>query len=155
MLTLPSLRRSLLTPCWQQAFDKTGAGNSLKNIAMTMLTNIQTTTTIAFSSEVGTGSRRENASDQKSGAPFRFNRNGEGSRPYALRTAIWLARLRRFINRFLAAVIARHERHATREALRRLDDRQLRDLAMDRSQTDFRLEELAQTRARMQQPGWH
>ena len=155
MLTLPSLPRSLLTPCWQQALDKKGAGNSLKNMTMTMLTNIATSTAIAFSSEVGTGSRQENASDQKSGAPFRFNRNGEGSSPFALRTAVWLARLRRFINRFLAAVIARHERHATREALRMLDDRQLRDIAMCHQQTDFRLEELAQTRARMQQPGWH
>ena len=30
---------------------------------------------------VGTGWRQENASNQKSGAPFRFNRNGKGSRP--------------------------------------------------------------------------
>jgi ergothioneine biosynthesis protein EgtB len=34
----------------------------------------------AFSSEVGTGSRQENASNQESGAPFRFYRNGRGSR---------------------------------------------------------------------------
>ncbi|THD54798.1 MAG: hypothetical protein E8A46_07970 [Bradyrhizobium sp.] len=34
----------------------------------------------AFSSEVETGSRRENASNQESRAPFRFNRNGKGSR---------------------------------------------------------------------------
>ena len=33
----------------------------------------------AFSSEVDTGSRQENASNQKSGASFRFNRNGKGS----------------------------------------------------------------------------
>jgi general secretion pathway protein I len=33
----------------------------------------------AFSSEVGTGSREENASNRESGAPFRFNRNGKGS----------------------------------------------------------------------------
>jgi tungstate transport system ATP-binding protein len=33
----------------------------------------------AFSSEVETGSRQENASNQESGAPFRFNRNGNGS----------------------------------------------------------------------------
>jgi hypothetical protein len=36
--------------------------------------------TRAFSSEVGTGSRQENASNQKSRAPFRFNRNGKSSR---------------------------------------------------------------------------
>src|ERR1700733_4315101 len=33
----------------------------------------------AFSSEVDTGSREENASKQESRAPFRFYRNGEGS----------------------------------------------------------------------------
>jgi uncharacterized protein YjiS (DUF1127 family) len=77
------------------------------------------------------------------------------TRPFALRAAVWLARLRRFINRFFAAVIARHERHAARAALHRLDDRHLQDLGMYRSQIDSRLEELAQMRARMQQPGWH
>ena len=77
------------------------------------------------------------------------------TRPFAWRTAIWLARGRRLINRFLAAVIARHERHAARAALHRLDDRQLQDIAMTRSEIESRLEELAQMRARMQQPGWH
>jgi hypothetical protein len=33
----------------------------------------------AFSSEVDTGSREENASKQESRAPFRFHRNGKGS----------------------------------------------------------------------------
>ena len=32
----------------------------------------------AFSSEVDTGSRQENASNQESRAPFRFGRNGKG-----------------------------------------------------------------------------
>jgi uncharacterized protein YjiS (DUF1127 family) len=77
------------------------------------------------------------------------------TRPFAWRTAVRLARMRRLINRFFAAVIARHERHAARIALHRLDDRQLKDLAIARSQIDSRLEELSQTRARMQQPGWH
>ena len=77
------------------------------------------------------------------------------TRPFAWRTAVLLARLRRLINRFFAAVIARHERHAAREALRRLDDRHLKDIGMYRTQIDSSLEELAQTRARMQQPGWH
>ena len=77
------------------------------------------------------------------------------TRPFAWRTAIRLARVRRLINRFLAAVTARHERHAAREALRRLDDRQLKDFGMYRAQIDSSLEELAQIRARMQQPGWH
>jgi len=77
------------------------------------------------------------------------------TRPLAWRAAVLLARLRRLINRFFAAVIARHERHAARAALHRLDDRQLQDFAMTRSEIESRLEELAQTRARMQQPGWH
>jgi hypothetical protein len=34
----------------------------------------------AFSSEVETGSRQQNASNQESRAPFRFHRNGKGSR---------------------------------------------------------------------------
>jgi hypothetical protein len=33
----------------------------------------------AFSSEVGTGAREENASDQESRTPFRFDRNGKSS----------------------------------------------------------------------------
>jgi PQQ-dependent catabolism-associated CXXCW motif protein len=35
--------------------------------------------TAAFSSEVGSGSREENASKRKAGAPFRFNQNGSGA----------------------------------------------------------------------------
>jgi uncharacterized protein YjiS (DUF1127 family) len=77
------------------------------------------------------------------------------TRPFAWRTAVLLARSRRLINRFFAAIIARHERNAARAALYRLDDRQLQDFAMTRSEIESRLEELAQTRARMQQPGWH
>jgi uncharacterized protein YjiS (DUF1127 family) len=77
------------------------------------------------------------------------------TRPFAWRPALWPAHLRRLINRFIASVIARHERHAARVALHRLDDRQLQDIAMSRSEIESRLEELAQTRARMQQPGWH
>jgi uncharacterized protein YjiS (DUF1127 family) len=77
------------------------------------------------------------------------------TRPFTWRTAVLLARLRRLINRFIAAAIARHERHAARAALHRLDDRQLQDIAMTRAEIDSRLEELAQMRARMQQPGWH
>ncbi|QOZ27538.1 hypothetical protein XH93_30945 [Bradyrhizobium sp. CCBAU 51753] len=37
----------------------------------------------AFSSEVDTGSREENASEQESRAPFRFHRNGNSSRAVA------------------------------------------------------------------------
>src|SRR6202795_2232167 len=42
----------------------------------------------AFSSEVDTGSRQENASKKESGAPFRFNRNGKGSRRVLLSAAV-------------------------------------------------------------------
>lgn len=76
-------------------------------------------------------------------------------RSFAWRTAVWLACGRRLVNRFLAAVIARHERHAARIALHRLDDRHLNDIAIARLEIDARLEEIAQMRARMQQPGWH
>jgi hypothetical protein len=46
---------------------------------------------IAFSSEVGTGSREENASKQNTRAPFRFNRNGKGSRCDQLRAGMPVA----------------------------------------------------------------
>jgi uncharacterized protein YjiS (DUF1127 family) len=117
---------SLLTPCWQQAFDRKNGparlpDSGLENMAMTVLTNMQTTA---------------------------------ATRPFALRTAVRLAHLRRFINRFFAAVIARHERHAARAVLHQLDDRQLTDLGIYRAQIGSSLEDLAQTRARLQQPGW-
>ena len=77
------------------------------------------------------------------------------ARPFVLRTAVRLAHLRRFINHFFAAVIARHERHAARAVLYRLDDRQLKDFGIYRAEIESSLEDMAQTRARMQQPGWH
>src|SRR5664279_5764404 len=51
----------------------------------------------AFSSEVGTGSREENASNKEVEPPFRFHRNGKGSsepnpRPLAQRL-LWFAAL--------------------------------------------------------------
>lgn len=83
------------------------------------------------------------------------NMQTSATRPFALRAAVRLAHLRRFINRFFAGVIARHERNAARAVLHRLDDRQLKDLGIYRAQIESSLEDLAQTRARMQQPGWH
>ncbi|NOJ50795.1 DUF1127 domain-containing protein [Bradyrhizobium archetypum] len=77
------------------------------------------------------------------------------TKPFVLRAAVRLAHLRRFINRLFAAVIARHERHAARAVLHRLDDRELTDIGIYRTQIESSLEDLAQTRARMQQPGWH
>ena len=83
------------------------------------------------------------------------NMQTSATRPLALRAAVRLAQLRRFINRFFAAVIARHERQAARAALYQLDDRTLSDCGICRAQIESSLEDLAQTRARMQQPGWH
>lgn len=83
------------------------------------------------------------------------NIQNSATRPFAWRAAVRLAHLRRFINRFFAAVIARHERQAVRAVLHRLDDRQLADIGIYRTQIESSLEELAQTRAQMQQPGWH
>ena len=83
------------------------------------------------------------------------NLQSSAARPFALRVAVRLAHLRRSINRFFAAVIARHERHAVRAVLHRLNDRELADIGIYRTQIESSLEDLAQTRARMQQPGWH
>src|SRR5579859_3943091 len=47
----------------------------------------------AFSSEVETGSRQENASNQESGAPLRFNRSGRGSRRRGRRAGIAVSAL--------------------------------------------------------------
>ncbi|WP_324422344.1 DUF1127 domain-containing protein [Bradyrhizobium sp.] len=83
------------------------------------------------------------------------NMQASAARPFVLRVAVRLAHLRRFINRLFAAVIARHGRQAARADLHRLDDRTLTDLGICRAQIESSLEDLAQTRARMQQPGWH
>ena len=84
-----------------------------------------------------------------------INMQSSATRPFALRVAVRLAHLRRFINRFFAAVIARHEREAARADLHRLDDRRLADTGICRGQIESSLEDLAQTRARLHQPGWH
>jgi len=64
--------------------------------------------------------------------------------------AIFLARFHRFINRSVAAAIARREREASRGALQRLDDRELQDFGLYRCQIDGALADAAQTRARLQ-----
>src|SRR5271155_140668 len=48
-----------------------------RNIAPRRPIHIASAGSRAFSSEVETGSRWENASDQESRAPFRFNRDGK------------------------------------------------------------------------------
>jgi uncharacterized protein YjiS (DUF1127 family) len=83
------------------------------------------------------------------------NMQTSATRPVALRAAVRLVRLRRFVNRCLAAVIVRHRRQVARADLHRLDDRTLADIGIYRAEIEGSLEDLAQTRARMQQPGWH
>jgi len=65
------------------------------------------------------------------------------------RITIVLARLRRQIDHLVAAAIARRERQATREALRHLNGREMRDIGIYQSQMDFGLEEAAQERSRL------
>jgi uncharacterized protein YjiS (DUF1127 family) len=63
---------------------------------------------------------------------------------------VWLGRL---VNRLVAAAIARHERQAEIVALRRLSDRELKDIGICRGEIDYGLDEAAKTRARQQRIG--
>jgi|SRR6185312_15566836 len=73
------------------------------------------------------------------------------TRPIAWRrTTVFLVRTRRLINRLIVAEVARRERQAALAALRGLDDRQLRDFGLSRSQIDLGLDEAAQEKSRMQ-----
>ena len=63
---------------------------------------------------------------------------------------IFLARLSRHINRWIAAVIAHRERQATLVALRHLSDRDLKDIGICRNEIGDALAERAQERLRMQ-----
>ena len=70
-------------------------------------------------------------------------------RPWLHRRAIvLLARLRRLVNAWVAAMIAHRERQAALYALRHLDDRALKDLGVYGCQTDDTLEAIARQRAR-------
>jgi uncharacterized protein YjiS (DUF1127 family) len=66
------------------------------------------------------------------------------------RTFIFLARMRRHIERMVAVVIARRERHAALAVLRHLSGRELRDIGIYRSDLDYGLEAAARERSRMQ-----
>jgi uncharacterized protein YjiS (DUF1127 family) len=57
---------------------------------------------------------------------------------------VWLGRL---VDRLVAAAIARHARHADLVALRRLSDRELKDIGICRGEIDHGLDEAAKTRA--------
>jgi uncharacterized protein YjiS (DUF1127 family) len=59
-------------------------------------------------------------------------------------------RLVRLVNRFVAAFIARREHQASRNLLRNLSDRELRDIGLARSQISGGLAEAARERALFQ-----
>jgi uncharacterized protein YjiS (DUF1127 family) len=63
--------------------------------------------------------------------------------------AIFIARLGRYINRLVAAAIARHERQAAIAALRCLGDRELKDIGLYRGQTADAVLDAAEPRNRM------
>ena len=66
------------------------------------------------------------------------------------RSTIFRARMRRHIDRWVAAAIARRERAATRAVLRHLNDRDLKDIGLHPSQIDCGLDAAARERAQMQ-----
>ena len=69
--------------------------------------------------------------------------------PTLRRSALLLiARLRRFLNGWVAAAIAHRERQATLFALRQLDDRKLDNTRIYRGPIDAALEKAAQLRKR-------
>ena len=63
--------------------------------------------------------------------------------------AVALARLGRLVNRWIAAFIAHRERQANLVALRRLSDRDLKDIGVCRCEICEALEESARARQRM------
>jgi uncharacterized protein YjiS (DUF1127 family) len=63
---------------------------------------------------------------------------------------IFLARLARFINRWIAAVIAHREHQANLVVLRSLSDRELKDIGLHRGELGDALAEAAKVRSRMQ-----
>jgi uncharacterized protein YjiS (DUF1127 family) len=65
--------------------------------------------------------------------------------------AVFLARLGRLINRWIAAFIAQRERQASLVALRHLSDRDLKDIGINRCDIGDALADRAKARLRMQQ----
>ena len=63
---------------------------------------------------------------------------------------VLLARVRRFLNDWVAVDIARRERHAALFALRELDDGELKDIGISRCQTDSTREAAGRQRVRRQ-----
>lgn len=73
--------------------------------------------------------------------------------PAAVRraTGFFLSTLRGMLNHWVSAIIARRECQANLVALRRLSDRDLRDIGLYRCQLDHGLPEAAKVRLRAQQ----
>ena len=73
--------------------------------------------------------------------------------PAAIRRAIrtFVRRLARFINNWIAVVIAQREHQANLTILRGFTDRELRDIGLDRGQIPEGLAEAAKARLRLQQ----
>lgn len=69
---------------------------------------------------------------------------------YRTRVGSFLVWLGRLVDRLVAAAIARHQRHAELVALRQFSDRELQDIGIYRGEIDYRLDEVAETRARLQ-----
>ena len=65
-----------------------------------------------------------------------------------MRAIVSLARLRRLVNAYVAAMIAHRERQAAMYALRRLDDRALKDIGVYGCETGGTIEAIARERAR-------
>jgi uncharacterized protein YjiS (DUF1127 family) len=62
----------------------------------------------------------------------------------------FLARASRLVNRFVAALIEHRARQANLVLLRSLDDRQLRDIGLDRGTIDWGLAQAAELRSEQQ-----
>jgi len=65
--------------------------------------------------------------------------------------AVFLARIGRLLNSWIAAAIAHRERQAGLVALRHLSDRDLKDIGINRCDIGDALEERARARLRIQQ----
>ena len=63
---------------------------------------------------------------------------------------VFLARVRRFLNDWVAVDIARRERHAALFAPRELDDGELKDIGISRRQTDSTREAAGRQRVQRQ-----
>jgi uncharacterized protein YjiS (DUF1127 family) len=66
------------------------------------------------------------------------------------RLSVFLGRLGRLLDGYVASIIAELERRAEIDALRRLSDRQLKDIGLYRGQLEGGLEEAARDRLRQQ-----